>query len=511
MRPSLRQSGPRPFPKLRRGGLRAPSNPITSIDAFLKAGCPLEDSQWRSQRRFALSTTFQRQVSTFAALHLTCSRLGGWMSKLPSLGSGSERLEKGVGPPVPGADAGRLARLRLHGRCLDLKSAYRQLAVHSEDLRFSVISLRAPGKMSPTLFISRALPFGATAAVYAFNRCARAIAAILSFHLAIPCGNFFDDFPVVEPEETAGGSQEAAHELLRMLGWVFAEDPKKCQPPLPKFDVLGASLDLSAAHTGVVRIDNKETRKAALLVELDSLEEAGQASAKAAASLRGKLLFFEGQLTGKCMVAATWCIGQLALGLTVHPDEVKARCAWLREFLLHAPPREISFFPSVRPVLVFTDGAAEDSGVSCGAVVFDPVSRERWVFHVPVPLKLVSHWQSNGSKHVVSQAELLPVLLVLHTFPKMLRNRRLLFFVDNEGVRFSLIKGASRAELSRDMVLGVARMVAHLCCLPWYLRVPSESNPADAPSRGDLEPALRVSGTKVANVVWPEFLLQWVD
>lgn len=507
--------------EVKRGWLLGPLS-SAHLDSMFPQG-------WVASRRFPVKqATKIRPVDDFSAsgVNMCCCpsyrlTLGGLDEQVAiagqwvrAVGCGSWSAESRDGRVVSAnvhSGWGRLNALRLLGRCLDLKAAYRQLAVRGEDLCFSVISLRKEKGAPTSFFVSRALPFGATAAVFAFNRVARALSAILAHHLAIPCGNFFDDYPVIEPESTASGSQSAAQDLLEVLGWVFAQDPQKCQPPSPKFDVLGATLDLSRAREGVICVDNKESRKAAILRELHEVVGGGELSAKSAASLRGKLLFFEGQLTGKCMVAATWCIGQLALGVQVERVEVRDRCAWLRDFLHLAPPREIVFHPCTRPVVIFTDGAAEDSGVSCGAVVCDPASGGRWVFHVPVPDRLVGHWRSTGSKQVISQAEMLPILLVLHSFPELLTNRRALVFVDNEGVRYSLIKGASRAELSRDLVLGIAQMVGHLCLLPWYLRVPSECNPADAPSRGDLVPALSVAGTRVVDIVWPSFLQQWVD
>ena len=64
--------------------------------------------------------------------------------------------------------------LSLSGRCLDLKAAYKQLALAPSDQSCAVIAMLDPEISEVRYFISYALPFGATGSVMAFNRAARA-------------------------------------------------------------------------------------------------------------------------------------------------------------------------------------------------------------------------------------------------------------------------------------------------------------------------------------------------
>ena len=69
--------------------------------------------------------------------------------------------------------------LELFGKTADLKSAYRQLAISDESLKFSYLAVYDPTEGKPKLFQQLAVPFGSTKAVYFFLRVARALWTIL--------------------------------------------------------------------------------------------------------------------------------------------------------------------------------------------------------------------------------------------------------------------------------------------------------------------------------------------
>lgn len=60
--------------------------------------------------------------------------------------------------------------LKLSGRCLDLKAAYKQLALAPADRGCAVIAALDPVGDGVKYFVSHVLPFGATGSVLAFNR-----------------------------------------------------------------------------------------------------------------------------------------------------------------------------------------------------------------------------------------------------------------------------------------------------------------------------------------------------
>ena len=70
-----------------------------------------------------------------------------------------------------------------------------------------------------------------------------------------------------------------------------------------------------------------------------------------------------------------------------------------------------------------------------------------------------------------------------------LKGRAILNYVDNEAARFALIRGGSPTQDSAWIAAGFWRADSDLRCHSWFERVPSPSNLADGPSRGnDLRP-----------------------
>ena len=112
-------------------------------------------------------------------------------------------------------------------------------------------------------------------------------------------------------------------------------------------------------------------------------------------------------------------------------------------------------------------------------------------------------WGSSGSlaerdpkergtrRQLVGQAELLPVVLAQHLWAPLFRERRALIFVDNDAARHAIIKGASPSGPSAILVDAFWTMEAELGAFSWIERVPSPSNPADAPSRLQFAELLR--------------------
>ena len=87
---------------------------------------------------------------------------------------------------------------------------------------------------------------------------------------------------------------------------------------------------------------------------------------------------------------------------------------------------------------------------------------------------------------VIHQAELLPVAIAFGVRGTMLADRRVLVFVDNDAARAALIKGSSGSMPSARLVHQAWVAAARHGMSPWFERVPSPSNVADAPSRLDL-------------------------
>ena len=130
---------------------------------------------------------------------------------------------------------------KLRGRCLDLKSAYKQIYLNKADKQNAVLTVLDPNEDEVRFFISNVLPFGATGSVMAFNRIARALRDLMRKLLKLPVVNYFDDFAHIDLDEMVDRSQAVMERFLDILGWQIATEPTKRIPAAEKFVVLGVS------------------------------------------------------------------------------------------------------------------------------------------------------------------------------------------------------------------------------------------------------------------------------
>ena len=92
---------------------------------------------------------------------------------------------------------------------------------------------------------------------------------------------------------------------------------------------------------------------------------------------------------------------------------------------------------------------------------------------------------------MIMELEVLPVLLSRHVWAARLQDRSHIAFVDNDGAKDGLVAGYSANAVACDLISRVTAADIMLGALPWYDRVPSLSNVADAPSRGQEPDGLR--------------------
>ena len=111
-------------------------------------------------------------------------------------------------------------------KTVDLKAAYKQLAVHPEHQAACVVTIKRPRESEVRGYISRVLPFGAGASVTGFNRVARLIQRILQEARAINF-NYFDDYPLLELSALSGSCDKVVHSVLSLLGFECALDKEK--------------------------------------------------------------------------------------------------------------------------------------------------------------------------------------------------------------------------------------------------------------------------------------------
>jgi len=380
------------------------------------------------------------------------------------------------------------SRLRPMSKTYDLRAAYKQLPLHPEERPKAVILLRPPGGKAIKAFICNTLPFGASASVLQFNRVALFLQRLLwELRVAVTC--YYDDYPAMAPSFLSGGTDNAVHALMDLLGFSLSEKEK---PFALSSETLGVVLDTSDASMEKIFVANKPERASMLADSLGRILERRQIDAKELPSLLGKLRFADAQIlgrTGRLALADLRHFGERTGVFDLTGSQLNALTI-LRARLIASRPRAIATCPASHPVLVFTDGACDPDGDSfdtgVGGVLFVPGTGEIRTFGCKVPDKLVNSW-AEGRKHIIGQVELFAVVLARTLWSKYINGQRCIFFVDHSGVLSACINSNSIDSSWRSLLLHLEAADEAEPCLPWFHRVASQSNIADPPSRGKWE------------------------
>jgi hypothetical protein len=221
--------------------------------------------------------------------------------------------------------------------------------------------------------ISNTLLFGESAAVYRFNRVARALQRICAALGDLVLVNYFDDYPQLETAQLADSAHAAIRGIFGVLGWGLA-DGEKDVAFAAAFSVLGVVVHLEEASKGIIQVSNKPARVLENLATVKELISNDAASPAVVGSLAARVHSLESVHFGRCAAAALKTLrrfGARSGGAVRLGGEVVAALTWLAMFLPSARPRVIQVFSTMRPIIVFTDGACEGEVVSCGAVLMD--------------------------------------------------------------------------------------------------------------------------------------------
>ena len=105
---------------------------------------------------------------------------------------------------------------------------------------------------------------------------------------------------------------------------------------------------------------------------------------------------------------------------------------------------------------------------------------------------------------VIGQAEIFPTLIARLTWKDRLKNRRVLYFIDNEAARLGLVKSYSPVLPSLDIIMACIGWDYQQRSTPWYARVPTACNLADGPSRMSVDTIPRRLKCVIVPPIFPE-------
>lgn len=373
----------------------------------------------------------------------------------------------------------------LVGRLGDMKSAYRQLASFPGHAFAAVVAAWDDEVGAPAFFLSRALLFGETAAVFGFNRVSRFLNMVACRGLHLVVSGYYDDFSQVEAQVLAPSAEAAFKRMFDVLGFDLSTEAHKDLRFSRVFEPLGVQIDLGRSHEGVVRLLPKPSRVQRVVEVCTEALVRDILPIASARSLAGVLRFLrEGHFgrTGAVVLKALSDHVHMGVEKGLHP-ELREGLAWVVAYIPVAPPRVITASAG-SVVSIFTDGAVDDERVTVGAVMFRHGSPPE-VFGVVVPPEVEALWRSAKDEQVIAQAELVPVFLALLVWRAKLSGQYVIWWLDNDGARQNLINGYSGSTRSARIVDDTILLSSIMNTFSWYARVPTECNVADMASRLD--------------------------
>ena len=379
---------------------------------------------------------------------------------------------------------------KLMGRSFDLKSAYKQLAIAKESLSFAFVAVYNPEKGKAEVFQLLAAPFGAIRSVYSFLRLSNAIwyIGVKALNLIWSC--FFDDYVVFSKDEHVINTEQTVSLLFRLLGWKFAEEGDKADGFCREFGALGIRIILNEADKGLIQFTNTEKRSMELINTINALLCKGSMTTLEAQRLRGRMQFMDGQLFGR--------LGKLCMReVTNHSCDQKSSKLSKRTvdalkrftiFLEHAEPRRLHLNTDM-VWHIYTDACYEptssDWQCGLGGVLVGPNGRPVAFFSVALNLEQMELLGSETKKTIIFEAELLALVVAFSIWRDYIRAMSLICFVDNNSARDVAISGNGRNITANCLIEFLLKLEMSSCTTPWYARIPTPSNIADEPSRGE--------------------------
>ena len=382
---------------------------------------------------------------------------------------------------------------RLLGRALDLTSAYRQIPIGDDSLRFAYLSVYCPKSQRAELFQQLALPFGSRAAVNAFIRRARFLQWIAARCLVLPLTCYFDDFVAFSPPELTANSQSSMMLMLDVLGWAFDRVGPKSDDFSSMVTALGVIFNLETTPIGTLSVTNTERRIAEVVASIDELLDRKILSKKEALRLRGRLAFCDAFVFGRLGKVALQSITQHAYRVPffAEVDEITADALrLLRQRVSSGDPRVLNS-NLLQTVYLFTDASFEPgTGAGLGGVLLNGTGEVVSWYSISLDLKQLSVFLTDGREQIIGELETLAVALAIIIWNGKLCSMRVMIYIDNEGAKYALIRGYSRSKPITSICALTATYLDMHCIIPWYSRVPSQSNIEDWPSRQVQHPFL---------------------
>ena len=275
-----------------------------------------------------------------------------------------------------------------------------------------------------------------------------------------------------------------------LLGWwVSAEKSPK---PSSDFCVIGVRLSLNHSLSGGATISVTTDRLAKLDAILADILVKQRLGCGEAASLTGQL--------GFALCACFGRVGRAKIRPFIRRSyealmdmnvQLQAALIWWRSFLREYKPKSVpTSLKHIDVVISYSDGEGANAGV--GVAVWAPkINGPPLAAFTNVPNGIRALWRRRAGRteeyRDIFLVETIGPLLLLETFPKVMKNSLWIHFIDNEGGQHALVKGSSSIEAGDEIIGMTWSRIQKLGLWLYADRVDSGANPTDGLSRGRMQ------------------------
>ena len=283
--------------------------------------------------------------------------------------------------------------------------------------------------------------------------------------------------------------------LFRLLGWAFAEEGRKCVPFSHVCEALGVLFDLQRSEQGICRISNTASRIEEVSAESERILGNGSISQLDAQRLRGRMQFADAQVYGRTGRRCTKALRDFACRKRTKIGPRDRLFLELFVKLLRSEKSRMVEAERRCHLVIFTDACYErdsrEMPCGLGGVLVDPSTNMKKFFSLPLEQEGRALLGEDSKKQIIFEAETLCAVVAHLLWIKEIEGKKCFIYVDNEGTKFSLIRGASENTVVDVLAQIFAENEVQVSTLSWIARVSSFSNIADSPSRGDTNSLLK--------------------
>ena len=342
--------------------------------------------------------------------------------------------------------------LQLKAKTDDLKSAYRQIPIKEDHLKYGYFCILNCENDTVEIYRSRTFPFGATHSVFSFLRLARMIHCRAAKGAKLITTNFHNDFILTSAPPLQDSVRNCMELIFLFTGWEYAKEGKKASCFAQVWNALGVSFDLKDSMDGILKVQNTEPRVAELVSFLEAVMERRSLNRHESQKLRGRLGFADYILHGR--------LGALILKRVIDhvyghsskiDDAMVAVFDLVKQRLETAGPKRVDV-GTVNEWFLFIEASYEmDRGEGgLGGVLVDSHGKCKGWFSVKLDRDTCVLLGAGCKETVIYELELLGACLATSLWSKLLASACPLLYVDNDMFFMPLGSGElDRARLRR--------------------------------------------------------------